>query len=144
MGITGISKIQVSRLCADIDERVNAFLERPIEGVWPYVWIDATYVKVREAGRIISVAVIIAVGVNADGQREVLGMAVGSSEAEPFWTKFLRTLTSRCLRSVKLVISDAHEGLKAAIAKVFSVTWQRCRVITLCAMFLPMCPRNSA
>ena len=92
------------------------------------VWIDATYVKVREAGRIISVAVIIAVGVNADGHREVLGMAVGPSEAEPFWTKFLRTLTSRGLRGVKLVISDAHEGLKAAIAKVFSATWQRCRV----------------
>ena len=128
MGMTGISKSQVSRLCADIDERVNAFLDRPIEGAWPYVWIDATYVKVREAGRIISVAVIIAVGVNTEGHREVLGMAVGPSEAEPFWTKFLRTLTSRGLRGVKLVISDAHEGLKAAIAKVFSATWQRCRV----------------
>ena len=77
MGMTGISKSQVSRLCAEIDERVKAFLDRPIEGSWPYLWIDATYVKVRESGRIVSVAVIIAVGVNGDGRREVLGMAVG-------------------------------------------------------------------
>lgn len=117
--MTGISKSQVSRLCADIDERVHAFLDRPIEGDWPYVWIDATYVKVRSAGRIVSVAVIIAVGVNTDGTREILGMAVGPSEAEPFWTEFLRSLSRRGLRGVKLVISDAHVGLKAAIAKVF-------------------------
>jgi putative transposase len=128
MGMTGISKSQVSRLCADIDERVHAFLDRPIEGDWPYVWIDATYVKVRSAGRIVSVAVIIAVGVNTDGIREILGMAVGPSEAEPFWTDFLRSLSRRGLRGVKLVISDAHLGLKAAIAKVFKATWQRCRV----------------
>ena len=128
MGMTGISKSQVSRLCADIDERVHAFLDRPIEGDWPYVWIDATYVKVRSAGRIVSVAVIIAVGVNTDGIREILGMAVGPSEAEPFWTDFLRSLSRRGLRGVKLVISDAHIGLKAAIAKVFKATWQRCRV----------------
>jgi putative transposase len=128
MGMTGISKSQVSRLCAEIDERVKAFLDRPIEGSWPYLWIDATYVKVREGGRIVSVAVIIAVGVNGDGRREVLGMAVGPSEAEPFWSKFLRSLTRRGLRGVKLVISDAHEGLKAAAAKVLSSTWQRCRV----------------
>ncbi len=128
MGMTGISKSQVSRLCADIDERVHAFLDRPIEGDWPYVWIDATYVKVRSAGRIVSVAVIIAVGVNTDGIREILGMAVGPSEAEPFWTEFLRSLSRRGLRGVKLVISDAHVGLKAAIAKVFKATWQRCRV----------------
>ena len=128
MGMTGISKSQVSRLCAEIDERVKAFLDRPIEGSWPYLWIDATYVKVRESGRIVSVAVIIAVGVNSDGRREVLGMEVGPSEAEPFWSKFLRSLTRRGLRGVKLVISDAHEGLKAAAAKVLSSTWQRCRV----------------
>jgi transposase-like protein len=128
MGMTGISKSQVSRLCADIDERVHAFLNRPIEGSWPYLWIDATYVKVREAGRIVSVAVIIAVGVNTDGRREVLGLEVGPSEAEPFWTKFLRSLTRRGLRGVKLVISDAHEGLKKAAAKVLGSTWQRCRV----------------
>lgn len=128
MGMTGISKSQVSRLCADIDERVNAFLDRPIEGDWPYVWIDATYVKVRSSGRIVSVAVIIAVGVNTDGTREMLGMSVGPSEAEPFWTEFLRSLSRRGLRGVKLVISDSHAGLKAAIAKVFKATWQRCRV----------------
>jgi putative transposase len=128
MGMTGISKSQVSRLCVEIDERVNAFLERPIEGDWPYVWIDATYVKTRASGRIVSAAVIIAVGVNTDGTREVLGMRVGPSEAEPFWTEFLRSLTRRGLRGVKLVISDSHEGLKAAVSKVFSATWQRCRV----------------
>jgi transposase-like protein len=128
MGMTGISRSQVSRLCAEIDERVGAFLDRPIEGSWPYLWIDATYVKVRAAGRIVSVAVIIAVAVNPDGRREVLGMEVGPSEAEPFWTKFLRSLTRRGLRGVKLVISDAHEGLKKAAAKVLSATWQRCRV----------------
>jgi putative transposase len=128
MGMTGISKSQVSRLCGEIDERVGAFLNRPIESDWPYVWIDATYVKVRQAGRIVTVAVIIAVGVNPDGVREVLGVAVGPSEAEPFWTEFLRGLTRRGLRGVKLVISDAHLGLKAAIAKIFKATWQRCRV----------------
>ena len=128
MGMTGISKSQVSRLCAEIDERVHAFLSRPIEGSWPYLWIDATYVKARQAGRIVSVAVIIAVAVNTDGRREVLGMEVGPSEAEPFWTAFLRSLTRRGLRGVKLVISDSHEGLKKAAAKVLSSTWQRCRV----------------
>jgi putative transposase len=128
MGMSGISKSQVSRLCSEIDERVNVFLNRPIEGDWPYLWIDATYLKVREAGRIVSVAVIIAVAVNTDGMREVLGMAIGPSEAEPFWTGFLRSLTHRGLRGVKLVISDAHVGIKAAVAKVLKSTWQRCRV----------------
>ena len=128
MGMQGISKSQVSRLCAEIDERVGAFLERPIEGDWPYLWIDATYIKCREAGRIVSKAAIIAVAVNTEGVRGVLGMATGPSEAEPFWSAFLRSLTRRGLRGVKLVISDAHEGLKAAAAKVLSATWQRCRV----------------
>ena len=128
MGMSGISRSQVSRLCGEIDERVNAFLQRPIEGDWPYLWIDATYVKVRSAGRIVSVAVIIAIAVNTDGVREVLGVQVGASEAEPFWTEFLRDLSRRGLRGVKLVISDAHVGLKAAIAKVFKSTWQRCKV----------------
>jgi putative transposase len=128
MGMGGISKSQVSRLCTEIDERVHAFLDRPIEGDWPYLWIDATYLKVRRAGRIVSVAAIIAVGVNTEGMREVLGLAIGASEAEPFWTDFLRSLTRRGLRGVKLVISDSHEGLKAAAAKVLQSTWQRCRV----------------
>ncbi|MFQ5467610.1 MAG: IS256 family transposase [Kiloniellaceae bacterium] len=128
MGMTGISKSQVSRLCEEIDVRVKDFLDRPIEGDWPYLWLDATYIKVREAGRIVSVAAIIAVAVNSEGRREVLGLAIGPSEAETFWTNFLRTLTRRGLRGVKLVISDAHEGLKAAASKVLNATWQRCRV----------------
>jgi transposase-like protein len=128
MGLDGVSKSQVSRLCAEIDERVQDFLTRPIEGDWPYLWLDATYVKVRQAGRIVPVAVTIAVGVNGDGRREVLGLAIGASEAETFWLDFLRSLTRRGLRSVKLVISDAHEGLKAAVTKVLRATWQRCRV----------------
>jgi len=131
LGMSGISKSQVSRLCGEIDERVNTFLNRPLEGEWPYLWLDATYLKVRQAGRIVSVAVIIAVGVNDDGRREVLGMTVGASEAETFWTEFLRSLARRGLRGVKLVISDAHEGLKAAVAKVLHATWQRCRVHTM-------------
>ena len=128
MGMEGISKSQVSRLCGEIDERVRTFLNRPIEGEWPYVWLDATYVKARRDHHIVSVAVIVAVGVNTDGRREVLGMTVGHSEAEPFWLEFLRSLARRGLRGVKLVVSDAHEGLKAAITKVLGATWQRCRV----------------
>jgi transposase-like protein len=128
MGMTGISKSQVSRLCTEIDDKIGVFLDRPLEGEWPYLWLDATYVKVRHNGRIVSVAVIVAVAVNSDGRREVLGMTVGASEAETFWTAFLRTLARRGLRGVKLVISDAHEGLKAAVAKVLHASWQRCRV----------------
>ena len=106
MGMSGISKSQVSRLCEEIDGKVKAFLERPIEGDWPYLWIDATYLKVRRGGRVVSVAVIIATGVNSDGRREVLGLEIGTSEAEPIWTAFLRKLTRRGLRGVKLVVSD--------------------------------------
>ncbi len=126
--MSGISKSQVSRLCEEIDGKVKAFLNRPLEGDWPYVWIDATYLKVRRGGRIVSVAVIIAIGVNTDGRREVLELEIGTSEAEPIWTEFLRKLTRRGLRGVKLVISDAHEGIKAAVSKVLNATWQRCRV----------------
>ena len=128
MGGSGVSKSQVSRLCGEIDERVGAFLSRPIEGEWPYLWLDATYVKARRDHRIVSVAVIVAVAVNTDGRREVLGMTVGNSEAEPFWTEFLRSLTHRGLRGVKLVVSDAHKGLKAAAGRVLGATWQHCRV----------------
>lgn len=127
-GMQGISKSQVSALCAEIDERVGSFLNRPIEGEWPYLWLDATYLRVRQGGRVVSVAAIIACGVNHDGRREILGLAIGESEAKPFWMKFLASLKQRGLNGVKLVISDAHEGLKAAIAQVFSATWQRCRV----------------
>ena len=128
MGMTGISKSQVSRLCEEIDGKVKAFLDRPIEGEWPYLWLDATYVKVRQSSRVVSAAVIIAVGVNSDGRREVLGLEIGASEAEAFWTAFLRKLRQRGLRGVKLVISDAHDGLKAAVAKLLHASWQRCRV----------------
>jgi transposase-like protein len=129
MGMTGISKSQVSELCREIDGRVGEFLNRRLEGEWPYLWLDATYLKVREGGRVVSVAAIIATGVDADGRREILGLGLGPSEAATFWLDFLRGLQRRGLAGVKLVISDAHEGLKAAIAQVFTATtWQRCRV----------------
>jgi len=128
MGGSGVSKSQVSRLCEEIDVRVKAFLDRPIEGDWPYLWIDATYIKARQNDRVVSLAVIVAVGANTDGRREILGMQVGPSEAETFWTEFLRGLARRGLRGVKLVISDSHEGIKAAVSKVMNCTWQRCRV----------------
>src|SRR5678815_1536876 len=128
MGLAGISKSQVSKLCKDIDERVNAFLDRPIEGEWRYLWLDATYLKVRDGGRIVSVAAIIAMAVSIDGRREIVGLGIGPSEAEPFWSAFLKGLVKRGLSGVKLVISDAHEGLRNAITRVLGATWQRCRV----------------
>ena len=128
MGMSGISKSSVSKLCKDIDERVNAFLKRPLDGEWPYLWLDATYLNVREGGRIVSVAATIAVAVTTDGKRKIVGLHIGPSEAEPFWTTFLRDLIKRGLRGVKLAISDAHKGLKAAITRVVGATWQRCRV----------------
>ena len=128
MGLGGISKSTVSKLCKDIDERVGAFLDRPLEGEWPYLWLDATYLRVRQGGRIVSVAAIIAVAVDTEGRREIVGLGLGPSEAEPFWSTFLRGLLRRGLAGVRLVVSDAHEGLKAAAAKVLGATWQRCRV----------------
>ena len=128
MGMSGISKSQVSRLCGEIDDKIQSFLDRPLEGDWPYLWLDATYLKVRQAGRIVSVAVTVAVAVNDQGRREVLGMAIGASEAETFWTGFLRSLTRRGLRGVKLVIADDHKGLKAAATRILGATAQRCRV----------------
>ncbi len=128
MGLSGISKSQVSKLCKDIDDRVNAFLDRPIEGEWPYLWLDATYLKVRDGGRIVSVAAIIAVAVTTEGRREIVGLGLGPSEAEPFWSGFLKGLVKRGLKGIKLVISDAHDGLRHAITRVLGATWQRCRV----------------
>jgi putative transposase len=130
MGLSGINKSTVSKLCKDIDERVNAFLDRPLSGDWPYLWLDATYLRQREGGRIVSVAAIIAVAVNAEGQREIVGLHIGPSEAETFWSTFLKGLVKRGLHGVKLVISDAHEGLKGAIRRVMGgqTTWQRCSV----------------
>jgi putative transposase len=128
MGLSGMSKSTVSKLCKDIDDRVHAFLDRPLTGDWPYLWLDATYLKQREGGRIVSVAAIIAVAVDSEGKREIVGLHIGPSEAETFWATFLRSLVKRGLRGTKLVISDAHEGLKAAIRRVMGATWQRCRV----------------
>src|SRR5215204_3779337 len=128
MGLTGISKSQVSKLCKEIDERVSAFLDRPLEGEWPYLWLDATYLCQREGGRIVSVAAIIAVAVDTEGRREIVGLGLGPSEAETFWSGFLKGLVKRGLKGVRLVVSDAHEGLKAAIRRVLGATWQRCRV----------------
>jgi putative transposase len=128
MGMSGISKSEVSRLVAEIDERVNAFLHRPIEGEWRYLWIDATYLQVRQGGRIVNVAVIIATGANTEGRREVLGLAVGPSEAEPFWKAFLRALADRGLRGVELIVADDHKGLRTAAKKVLHASLQRCRV----------------
>src|ERR1044072_4729576 len=128
VGAAGISKTQVSKLCKEIDERVRAFLDRPLAGEWPYLWLDATYLKQREGGRIVSVAAIIAVAVDNEGKREIVGLHIGPSEAETFWATFLKSMLRRGLRGVKLVISDAHEGLKAAIRRVIGASWQRCRV----------------
>jgi putative transposase len=128
--MTGISKSQVSRLCEELDEEVARFRGRPLEGPYPYVWVDATYVKARQDGRVVSVAVVIAVGVNGKtGEREILGLDVGPSEDGAFWTSFLRSLVARGLCGVRLVTSDAHRGLKGAIEAVLQgASWQRCRV----------------
>jgi hypothetical protein len=149
MGMSGISKSSVSKLCKDIDERVNAFLKRPLAGEWPYLWLDATYLNVREGGRIVSVAAIIAVAVTTEGKREIVGLHVGPSEAEPFWSTFLRDLVRRGLKGVKLVISDAHEGLKAAITRVVGATPAfagagsgSAAASTSCATRWRMCPRG--
>ena len=129
LGMTGISKSEVSRLCAELDEAVQAFLKRPLTSKYPYLWLDAKYIKVREGGRVVNMALVIAVGVRETGDRELLGLSVGVGETEPFWTEFLRELTARGLQGVRLVISDAHEGLRQAIAKVLlGASWQRCRV----------------
>ena len=132
LGMQGISKSQVSRMCAELDGEVQRFRTRKLEGPYPYMWLDGTFVKVRENGRVVSQAIVIAIGVTADGEREVLGMDVGPSESGAFWLAFLRDLAARGLNGVKLVISDAHAGLKAAIgAVVQGASWQRCRVHTI-------------
>ena len=132
LGMQGISKSQVSRMCAELDGEVQRFRTRKLEGPYPYVWLDGTFVKVRDNGRVVSQAIVIAIGVTASGEREVLGLDVGPSESGAFWLAFLRDLAARGLNGVKLVISDAHAGLKAAIgAVVQGASWQRCRVHTI-------------
>jgi putative transposase len=130
LGMEGISKSRVSELCEELDEEVERFRNRPLEGPYPYVWVDATYLKARQDGHVASTAVVIAVGVNGEsGEREVLGFDVGPSEDRAFWTSFLRSLVARGLRGVRLVTSDAHRGLKGAIEAVLQgASWQRCRV----------------
>src|SRR5215211_63367 len=129
LGLQGISKSQVSRLCSELDAEVERFRTRKLEGPYPYLWLDATFLKVRQEGRVVSLAVVLAIGVSASGQREVLGLDVGPSEDGAFWLQFLRGLLARGLSGVQLVISDAHEGLKGAIAAVLQgASWQRCRV----------------
>jgi len=129
LGLTGIDKSQVSRICKALDEPVRAFRERPLSGDYPYVWLDATYLKVRQNHHIVSMAAVVAIGVRETGEREVLGFAVGASEEASFWVEFLRSLVRRGLRGVRLVVSDAHEGLKAAVGQVLTgAAWQRCRV----------------
>jgi putative transposase len=129
LGLSGFDKSAVSRTCKALDEVVQEFRNRPLEEEFPYVWLDALYLKVRQNHRIVSLALVIAIGVSVQGERKVLGFALGASETEAFWQEFLRSLVKRGLKGVQLVISDAHEGLKAAIAQVLSGTsWQRCRV----------------
>jgi putative transposase len=133
MGVdTGISKSEVSRICTGLDERVAAFRNRTLGHVtFPYVYLDATYINVRDdaLGQVVSRAVVIATGITATGDREVLGVDIGDSEDETFWTRFLRSLRDRGLAGVRLVISDAHEGLKKSIRRCFTgASWQRCRV----------------
>ena len=132
LGMTGISKSQVSRLCQELDAEVERFRTRPLAGPYPYLWLDATFVKVRDGGRVVSMAVVIAVGVNAAGQREVLGVDVGPSEDGQFWLRFLRDLVGRGLAGVQLATSDAHRGLKSAVAAVLTgAGWQWCRTHTI-------------
>jgi transposase-like protein len=129
LGMQGISKSQVSRLCAELDAEVERFRTRKLVGPYPYVWLDGTFVKVRDNGRVVSQAIVIAIGVTSAGEREVLGLDVGPTESGAFWLAFLRSLVARGLSGVKLVVSDAHAGLKAAIASVLQgAAWQRCRV----------------
>ncbi len=129
LGLTGMDKSQVSRICQELDSLVAEFRERPLDDSYPYVWFDALYLKVRQNHRIVSLAAVIAIGICETGERRVLGLATGASETEAFWSEFLRSLVGRGLKGVQLVISDSHEGLKAAIGKVLSgATWQRCRV----------------
>jgi len=129
LGLTGIDKSRVSRICKELDEIVERFRSRPLEGQYPFIWLDALYLKVRDNHRIVSQALVIATGVRETGEREVLGFALGASEEEAFWLDFLRSLVRRGLNGVQLVTSDAHEGLKAALGKVLiGASWQRCRV----------------
>jgi putative transposase len=128
LGISGMSKDRVSRLCRDLDERVSGFRNRPLEGTYPYLWLDAKHLKVRDRGSVRSKALVVAYAVHETGRREVVGIDLGETETEAFWVEFLRELRSRGLDGVQLAISDHHEGLKSAIARILDCPWQRCSV----------------
>lgn len=142
LGLTGIDKSKVSRICKELDELVDGFRNRPLEGSYPYLWLDALYLKVRQDHRIVNQAMVIAIGVRETGERDVLGFSLGASEEYAFWMDFLRSLIRRGLKGVELVTSDAHEGLKAAIREVLAgSSWKRCRVHFTLA---PHCVQRSA
>jgi putative transposase len=128
LGIDGMTKDRVSALCRALDEQVEAFRQRPLEGAFPYLWLDAKVVKVRDHGRVVSKALVVAYAVHESGLREVIGLDIGEVESGAFWVEFLRSLKKRGLDGVRLAISDQHEGLKAAIARVLGCPWQRCTV----------------
>jgi putative transposase len=128
LGIQGMSKDRVSRMCHELDEHVEQFRARPLEGAYPYLWLDAKHLKVRDRGRVVSKALVIAYAVHDTGRREVIGLDLGEVESEAFWTEFLRGLRARGLQGLRLVVSDHHEGLKTAIARVLDAPWQRCCV----------------
>lgn len=129
LGLTGIDKSRVSRICKELDQAVEQFRSRPLQTSYPYVWLDALYLKVRQNHRIVNLAMVIAIGVDRTGERHLLGFDLGASEDEDFWLAFLRSLVKRGLKTVQLAISDAHQGLKNAVDQVFSgASWQRCRV----------------
>jgi putative transposase len=142
LGLAGMSKDQVSRLCRALDERVDAFRQRPLDGAYQYLWLDAKVEKVRESGRVQRKALVVAYGVHEKGIREVLASDVGPAETEAFWREFLRSLVKRGLAGVQIVVSDAHEGLKKAIAQVLGCPWQRCNVHFL-RETLGHCPKDA-
>ncbi len=128
LGISSMSKDRVSRMCAELDEHVEAFRQRPLEGAYPYLWLDAKHLKVRDCARVVAKALVVAYAVHDSGRREVIGLDLGEVESEAFWTEFLRGLRARGLQGLRLVISDHHEGLKSAIARVLDAPRQRCTV----------------
>jgi putative transposase len=143
LGIEGMTKDRVSAMCRGLDEQVEAFRQRPLEGAYPYLWLDAKHVKVRDHGRVVSKALVIAYAVHESGVREVIGLDVGEVESGAFWTEFLRSLKKRGLAGVRLAVSDDHEGLKAAIARVLSCPWQRCTVHYADSLVMPTRVRKS-
>jgi len=138
LGVGRMGKDQVSRLCRDLDAQVEAFRERPLEGAYPYLWLDAKLERVRERGGVRQKCLVIAYGVHESSRREVIGLDVGEAETEAFWREFLRSLRARGLGGVRLCVSDAHAGLKAAIGQVLGCPWQRCTVHYADVRIMPM------